>query len=81
MSAQQKELLNRKRPAGTGGKDWGENNVDGHKGKICNNCGGYGFTMNIMGGKLDCQDCEGEGIALPKKSELLKRIKELEEAK
>lgn len=36
-------------------------NVDGSKGKICNNCGGYGYTMALKGGRLPCTQCEQTG--------------------
>lgn len=52
-------------------------NVDGHLGPICNNCGGYGFTLSANGSK-GCLYCEQTGIELPSKLELLQRIEVLE---
>lgn len=37
-------------------------NVGGTKGEVCNNCGGYGFTLGLKGVKLTCHDCGQTGV-------------------
>lgn len=39
-----------------------ENNRDGSRGPICNNCGGYGFTSLMSGGHQPCQFCNESGV-------------------
>ncbi len=38
-------------------------NTSGQFGKICNNCGGYGYTMALKGGRLPCHYCDSTGVA------------------
>jgi len=45
-------------------------NLDGAKGPVCNNCGGYGFTMKLKGGKLPCNDCDQTGAVTVSNREL-----------
>lgn len=45
-------------------------NLDGSLGKICNNCGGLGWTMVLTGGKKNCDDCDKTGIATMSRREL-----------
>ncbi len=49
-------------------------NRNGQLGQICNNCGGYGFTMNIKGGKLDCLACNKTGVKVLTLSELQAQV-------
>ena len=50
-------------------------NIDGHLGPICNSCGGYGYTLCLVGGgSKGCHDCEQTGIAQPTKRELQDQI-------
>lgn len=60
-------------------------NTDGISGKKCNNCSGYGFTMGITGGKIDCLKCDKTGVELPTLRELQTQIsiinKDLEQLK
>lgn len=37
-------------------------NRDGHLGQPCNNCGGYGFTMALKGGRIPCNYCQQTGV-------------------
>ena len=53
-------------------------NSNGKLGKICNYCGGYGFTNNITGGSGGCIKCGQTGIETVSNFELQKKIKELE---
>jgi hypothetical protein len=55
-----------------------QKNSDGHLGKICNWCGGYGFTNVITGGSRGCPKCDQTGVEPVSNEELLNRIKELE---
>lgn len=52
-------------------------NETGTLGKICNNCGGYGFTNNLQGQSSGCRDCEQTGVAKPTVIELMMEIAEL----
>lgn len=52
-------------------------NIDGVLGEKCNNCGGFGFTMNTKGSKLGCGQCEQTGVRLPTNRELQTQISAL----
>ena len=52
-------------------------NIDGIEGYKCNNCGGYGFTMNIKGGRIPCKDCDQTGVRLPDNRELQNQVSRL----
>ena len=57
-------------------------NADGHLGPVCNNCGGYGYTLTLTkagGGSLGCSACDQTGIAQPSKKELQDQIDELKQ--
>jgi hypothetical protein len=49
-------------------------NKNGEIGEVCNNCGGYGFTMNIKGGKLPCMHCKKTGVKELSNQELQKEV-------
>lgn len=49
-------------------------NVTGILGEKCNNCGGFGYTLSLKGGNLDCQVCEKTGVKLPTIRELQTEI-------
>lgn len=55
-----------------------QKNSDGHLGKTCNWCGGYGFTNVVTGGSRGCPKCDQTGIEPVNIEDLLKRINELE---
>ena len=55
-----------------------QKNSDGHLGKICNWCGGYGFTNNITGGSSGCHKCNQTGVELVSNEVLSKKINDLE---
>lgn len=54
-----------------------QKNSDGHLGKICNYCGGYGFTNLITGSSAGCPKCNQTGVELVSVEELQKQIDEL----
>lgn len=45
-------------------------NADGHLGPVCNNCGGYGYTLGIGGTDSGCRDCGQTGVAAMTNREL-----------
>lgn len=51
-------------------------NVDGSKGKICNECGGYGFTYGIRS-FIGCIPCKQTGVQPENLEQEVKRLKEL----
>lgn len=54
-------------------------NTDGSEGIVCNNCGGYGYTIKLGGGKLPCNDCKQSGVKELSKEELQKKVFNLEQ--
>jgi hypothetical protein len=52
-------------------------NETGILGKICNNCGGYGFLNTLSGTSSGCMPCGQTGVAKPTVEELQEEIKEL----
>lgn len=59
-------------------------NLNGQVGPVCNNCGGYGYTMhignkekNITPGAKGCAECDGTGVALPSNREIQNQLSEL----
>lgn len=53
-------------------------NETGILGKICNNCGGYGFTNNLQGSSSGCFRCDQTGVQKPTVEELQAKIEELQ---
>jgi hypothetical protein len=51
-----------------------QKNTTGTLGAKCNNCGGYGFTMKLGGGRLDCKYCEHTGVKEPTPREIQEQI-------
>lgn len=49
-------------------------NLDGSKGAVCNNCGGYGYTIKLKGGRLPCSFCKQTGAREETKEELQEKI-------
>lgn len=55
-------------------------NADGHLGPICNNCGGFGYTLGLKGerGGGGCHQCNQTGVATPTNQDLENRVASLE---
>lgn len=48
-----------------------QKNTRGDLGPVCNNCGGFGFTLTIGGtGSAGCKDCHQTGVAAMTNHEL-----------
>lgn len=57
-------------------------NVGGELGKVCNYCGGLGWTKVITGGQKNCNDCQGTGVVKPAVDEQLAAMqKQIDEMK
>lgn len=56
-------------------------NTDGHLGPICNNCGGFGFTLTLggPGTSAGCKSCDQTGVAAMTNSELQKMVVKMAE--
>lgn len=54
-------------------------NLDGSKGKVCSNCGGYGYTLKLGGGKLDCIDCAGTGVGAEGVKDMQEKMNKMQE--
>lgn len=52
-------------------------NADGRLGKVCNNCGGFGFTLHLTQGSAGCMYCGQTGVAQPTNAELASEITRL----
>lgn len=52
-------------------------NETGVLGKICNNCGGYGFTNNLQGQSSGCIQCNQTGVEKPSVDDLQNQVNEL----
>lgn len=61
-------------------------NIDGLQGERCTMCSGLGFCNTILvgvgghesGGSGKCKECEGTGVQLPSRTELLERLAVIE---
>lgn len=53
-------------------------NLNGSKGKVCYNCGGYGYTLKLGGGKIDCVDCAGTGVGAEGIKDMQEKMKNME---
>lgn len=53
-------------------------NLDGSKGKVCGNCGGYGYTMKLKGGTIDCVDCATTGVGAEGIKDMQEKMKSME---
>jgi hypothetical protein len=53
-----------------------QKNTDGHLGPICNNCGGFGFTLTFGGvsNSAGCKDCDQTGVASMTNAQLQKEV-------
>lgn len=56
-----------------------QKNTDGHLGPICNNCGGYGYTLTFgsLSSSAGCHACNQSGIAQPTAQQLQEQINKL----
>lgn len=54
-------------------------NADGRLGKICNNCGGFGYTLHLIsGGSAGCYHCNQTGVEAPSNHDLQNEIVKLQ---
>lgn len=53
-------------------------NTDGSKGKVCGNCGGYGYTLKLKGGTIDCFECAATGVGAEGIKDMQEKMQSME---